>query len=130
ELTQQFDILVMDAFSGDSVPAHLLTREAFELYFRHLKADGILAVNTTNSYLNLDPVMERGASSVGKVAYAYEYEAAPGDEVCFSCNGALIMDKGTFAATPELQSRAKPLQPVPNFRAWTDDFSNLLSILR
>src|SRR5262249_18464869 len=66
ELTQQFDILVMDAFSGDSVPAHLLTREAFELYFRHLKADGILAVNTTNSYLNLDPVMERGASSVGK----------------------------------------------------------------
>src|ERR1017187_6905157 len=59
EPSRQFDILVMDAFSGDSVPVHLITREAFQTYFRHLKPNGILAVNTTNSYLDLEPVMER-----------------------------------------------------------------------
>jgi spermidine synthase len=50
---QQFDLLVMDAFSGDSAPVHLITREAFEIYFRHLKPRGLLAVNITNTYLDL-----------------------------------------------------------------------------
>ncbi len=67
ESSQQFDILVMDAFSGDSVPVHLVTREAFAIYFRHLKPGGILAVNVTNTYLNLAPVMARAAASFGKV---------------------------------------------------------------
>ena len=49
ERSQGFDILVLDAFSGDSVPAHLLTREAFAVYFRHLKRDGVIAVNVTNN---------------------------------------------------------------------------------
>ena len=53
EPSQQFDLLVMDAFSGDSVPVHLITREAFRTYFRHLKPGGILAVNITNTYLDL-----------------------------------------------------------------------------
>src|SRR5213078_3014628 len=67
EPSQQFDVLVMDAFSGDSVPVHLITREAFEIYFRHLKPGGILAVNITNRYLNLEPVMERAANAFDKV---------------------------------------------------------------
>ena len=61
----------MDAFSGDSVPVHLITREAFQVYFRHLKPNGILAVNITNKYLNLQPVMERAADALGKVALVY-----------------------------------------------------------
>ena len=52
---QQFDMLVMDAFSGDSVPVHLITREAFAIYFRHLKPTGILAVNISNTYLSPGP---------------------------------------------------------------------------
>src|SRR6185369_5591042 len=63
EAPQQFDILVMDAFSGDSVPVHLITKEAFATYFRHLKPDGILAVNISNAYLDLEPVMERAANA-------------------------------------------------------------------
>jgi len=51
EEPQQFDVLAVDAFSGDAIPVHLLTREAFALYLRHLKPDGVLAVHTSNSYL-------------------------------------------------------------------------------
>ncbi len=62
EPTQQFDILVIDAFSGDAIPIHLLTREAFRLYWRHLKADGVLAVHISNRYLNLAPVVFVGGA--------------------------------------------------------------------
>jgi len=130
EPSQQFDILVMDAFSGDSVPVHLITREAFQTYFRHLKPEGILAVNITNNYLDLEPVMERAAAAVNKVAYSYFYEGAPEDEVCFTSSWALIMDRRTWDAQPALHDNAKLLRKVPKFRTWTDDFSNLFGILR
>ena len=73
EPSQHFDMLVMDAFSGDSVPVHLITKEAFATYFRHLKPDGILAVNISNAYLDLEPVMERAANAFGKLALVYNY---------------------------------------------------------
>jgi hypothetical protein len=130
EPSQQFDMLVMDAFSGDSVPVHLITREAFRTYFRHLKPDGILAVNITNNYLNLEPVMAGAAAAVDKLAYAYDYEPDPEDAVCFSCSWALIMDRRTWAEQPTLHGNAKLLRPVGKFRTWTDDFSNLFGILR
>jgi hypothetical protein len=130
EPSQQFDILVMDAFSGDSVPVHLITREAFRTYFRHLKPDGILVVNITNNYLDLRPVMERSASSVGKVAYAYDYESESDDGVCFSSSWALIMDSHTWDGLPSLHSEAQLLKRTPQFRDWTDDFSNMLGMLR
>ena len=56
----------MDAFSSDSIPVHLLTREAFELYFRQMKTDGVLAVHISNQYLNLQPVVEAAAGESGK----------------------------------------------------------------
>ncbi|HEX3745736.1 MAG TPA: fused MFS/spermidine synthase [Bryobacteraceae bacterium] len=130
EPSQQFDVLVMDAFSGDSVPVHLITREAFQTYFRHLKRDGILAVNITNNYLDLEPVMESAAASVNKVAYSYSFQADPDDEVCFTSSWALIMDRSTWDARPGLHEGAKLLRPSRRFRTWTDDFSNLLGILR
>ena len=100
-----FDILVMDAFSGDSVPVHLITREAFAIYFRHLKPNGILAVNISNSYLALDPVMERAANAFDKVALVYHWTPTDDDTMCFSCSWTLIMDRATAAAHPELQTR-------------------------
>ena len=66
ELPQNFDVLAVDAFSGDSIPVHLLTREAFALYFRNLKPDGVLCVHISNRYLNLQPVVEAAASSFAK----------------------------------------------------------------
>src|SRR5664279_5684789 len=90
-----FDILVMDAFSGDSVPVHLITREAFAVYFRHLKPTGILAVNITNTYLALEPVMERGADAFDKVALLYHWNPKEDDPMCFSCSWTLIMERAT-----------------------------------
>lgn len=130
EPSQQFDLLVMDAFSGDSVPVHLVTREAFRTYFRHLKPNGILAVNITNTYLDLRPVVERAASAFGKVALAYRFEPPEDDFLCFWCTWSLIMDRSTLSAHPELRERAAVLQPARNFRIWTDDFSNMYSILK
>ena len=128
EPDQHFDILVMDAFSGDSVPVHLITREAFRTYFRHLKPGGILAVNISNKYLRLDPVMERAASAFGKLALVYHYTPPEDDALCFSCSWTLIMDRGTAAAHPELEQHGTVLQPRPASRVWTDDFSNMFRI--
>jgi hypothetical protein len=130
EPPQQFDIFVMDAFSGDSVPVHLLTREAFELYFRHLKTSGILAVNISNRYLNLRPVMERAAAAFGKVAILYEYEPQAEDPYCFECSWTLIMDRSTLATHPELSQNATELKEQQPFRIWTDDYSNMYRILK
>src|SRR6185295_15506590 len=118
----------MDAFSGDSVPVHLITREAFETYFRHLKPGGILAVNITNRYLDLRPVMERAASHFGKIAMVYDYTPGEDDFLCFSCRWALIADPAVRQSMPSLAEGGTILAADPNFRMWTDDFSNLWSI--
>jgi hypothetical protein len=127
---QQFDMLVMDAFSGDSVPVHLITREAFGIYFRHLKPNGILAVNISNAYLNLEPVMERAADAYGKVGVAYHFSPSEDDTVCFGCSWTLIMDRATLDRHPQLLKDAKVLRQERPFRIWTDDFSNMFSILK
>jgi SAM-dependent methyltransferase len=129
EPSQHFDMLVMDAFSGDSVPVHLITKEAFATYFRHLKPDGILAVNISNAYLDLEPVMERAANAFNKVALVYHY--TPEDETfCFGCSWTLIMNRATADSHPELLKNVKVLKPGRPFRMWTDDFSNMFSILK
>src|SRR5262249_5256554 len=130
EPSQGFDMLVMDAFSGDSVPVHLITREAFATYFRHLKPTGILAVNISNTYLDLEPVMERGASALGKVALAYHFTPLDDDQACFACSWTLIMSQATLDLHPELRPGARILKPDRPFRVWTDDFSNMFSILK
>ena len=130
EPSQQFDLLVMDAFSGDSVPVHLITREAFRTYFRHLKPGGIVAVNISNAYLNLEPIMERAAAAFGKVALVYDFDPDDDDNLCYACSWALIMDPATLAAHRNLQQDARRLSPKPSFRIWTDDYSNMFGILR
>jgi SAM-dependent methyltransferase len=130
EPSQQFDLLVMDAFSGDSVPVHLITLEAFRTYFRHLKPGGILAVNITNKYLDLEPVVERAAAAFGKAALVYDYTPGDADFLCFECSWTLIMDGATAAAHPGLQHAGQVLRQERPFRAWTDDFSNMFGILR
>jgi hypothetical protein len=130
EPPQQFDMLVMDAFSGDSVPVHLITKEAFAIYFRHLKPDGILAVNISNTYLDLEPVMERAASAFHKVGLVYHWVPPDDDSMCFSCSWTLIMDRATADKHPELFKDATVLRQNRPFRIWTDEFSNMFSILK
>ena len=130
EPDQGFDVLVMDAFSGDSVPAHLLTLEAFRTYLRHLKPGGVLALNISNKYLNLRPVMARAASRFGKVAMCLEFSAGDEDLLCFGSSWALIMDAGTREALAAKLASSYLLPPDPGFRPWTDDYSNILRILK
>ena len=131
EPAQHFDLLVMDAFSGDSVPVHLITREAFHTYFRQLKPGGILAVNITNAYLDLEPVIERVASDFGKVSLVYRYDPPEDEDIfCFRCAWTLVMSPAALDGHPELARNAKRLPPHPRFREWTDDFSNLFGILK
>ena len=127
---QNFDVLFMDAFSGDSIPVHLVTREAFALYFRNMKPTGILVMNITNQYLDLKPVMASAAQAAGKVAI--EIEDSPGDDnaECFYSHYVLILSKEALAGYPNLQKNAKVLSPDPAFREWTDAFSNLFAIVR
>ena len=129
EPDQQFDLLVMDAFSGDSVPVHLITQEAFKTYFRHIKPGGILAVNISNRYLDLEPVMERAAAHFGKLPLVFDYTPVNDDDyLCNASAWALLLTKGAPLAA-SLQS-GRVLQPHNGFRMWTDDFSNMFSILK
>ena len=130
EPDQQFDVLAMDAFSGDSVPTHLVTVEAIREYLRHMRPDGYLIFNITNHYLDLRPVMAAAAAALGKVALAYEVTTVADDDVCRRSHFALIIDPSRLDNLPELLRDFKRLEPRPGFKPWTDNFSNLVGILK
>lgn len=125
-----FDVLLVDAFSGDSVPVHLLTAEAFGLYFRHLKPDGILAVHISNKYLNLEPVVAANAGRMGLTALEFSEDRPDSDETCFGTTWVLLLTSPGLSAHTALAPRGKPMPEQADFRPWTDAFSNMWSILR
>jgi spermidine synthase len=129
EPDQQFDILVVDAFSGDSIPVHLLTREAFELYFRHLKPAGVLAVHVTNKYLTLAHVVHRIAGALGKQDRLLEDPGSP-STATFQSSWVLVSGRAGVFDQPEIRRAAKRVEDWPRLRIWTDDYSNLFQILR
>lgn len=130
EPDQGFDLLAMDAFSGDSIPAHLLTLEAMQTYLRHLRPDGILAVHITNRYLDLKPVMAAAARHLGRTALLYALEPDKDDDFCYSTDWVLIMSPERARALPLVMNDGEPLEVLPGFRPWTDSFSNLFSVLK
>jgi len=133
---QEFDVLLVDAFSSDAIPVHLLTREAFELYFRHLKPQGVLAVHVSNRFLDLPPVVEAGARAVGARAVKVIGPENAADVVYQSTWMLLDIPAGTAAAG----DAAAPVDGLPPgtvaqteeriVRTWTDDYSNLIEILK
>src|SRR6185369_17492988 len=82
------DIIAVDAFSSDAIPVHLLTREAVQLYFRHLKPEGVLALHISNRYLDLKPVCEGGAQAVGRQAWVVEDE---GDQASYFSSSTWVL---------------------------------------
>jgi len=132
QASQQFDLLVLDAFTGDAIPVHLLTREAFALYWKHLRPDGILAVHISNRYLNLAPVVARSAADFHKQAMRIEDGSDEATNTSASVY-ALVMNRPDFFASPAFRDHValiEPLQPDPNFQPWTDDYTNLFRILK
>jgi hypothetical protein len=129
EPSQQFDVLAVDAFSGDAIPVHLLTREAFAVYFRQLKPDGILAVHTSNTYLNLAPVVKLLAEDAH---YTTRFIASQEDPLMMisSADWVLVTRNQRFLSVPETSVGGENIVVPPGLRLWTDDYNNLFEILR
>ena len=101
ETPQQFDVLAVDAFSGDAIPVHLLTREAVALYLRHLKPNGILAIHTSNTYLALAPVSVQLANAFGYPSKSI-LNGSDDDECISTANWVLITRNSAFLNLPLL----------------------------
>jgi SAM-dependent methyltransferase len=129
EESAPYDLLVVDAFSGDSIPVHLLTVEAVQLYFRHLKPGGILALHISNHHLDLIPIVEQIRATLGLKAV---FISAPGkdDRQIFSSDWVLMTASRDLAAIPDIGSVAQELQSEPGISLWTDDYSNLVQIVK
>jgi spermidine synthase len=128
EPDQQFDVLVLDAFSGDSVPIHLLTVEAFAQYFRHLKPNGVLVVHITNRFLDLRPVVKTAAEHFQKDVRLVASENIP-DKLVFASRWALISSDAAFFKDARLSSATR-IDDTAGFKTWKDDYSSIFSILK
>ena len=128
--SQQFDLLAVDAFTSDAIPVHLLTREAFALYFRHLKPRGILAVHVSNRYLDLVPVVARNARDLGKTALDIDDDDEEEDYYSSSDWVLVCGDSSIFHDKLFNSSSALPARLRADLRPWTDDYSNLFQILK
>ena len=129
EPPQNFDVLAVDAFSSDSIPVHLLTLEAFQIYFRHLRPDGVLAVHVSNRYLDLKPVVRNLADRLGRSCVLIDTEDGEGDGT-FGSTWVLVTSNQRFLEDPDVKAESKEVPPRPDLPLWTDDYSNLFRILK
>jgi hypothetical protein len=129
ECPQHFDLLVVDAFSGDAIPIHLLTTEALALYRRHLTPHGILAFHISNLHVDLEPAIALLAASAGMQARRVSTGSArqPGE---FSSTWMLVTADPNFFAQPELLAVSHLPISKPNLKVWTDDYSALFPLIR
>jgi len=126
---QQFDGLFLDAFSGDAIPLHLLTAEAFELYFKHLKPDGVLLVHVTNRHLDLSDPVRVLAEQFNRQALLID--CWPDDETTQFSSWILIGARDNeLLTTIELSESHTPWdREEPKPIRWTDDYGNVLQVL-
>lgn len=129
--SNQFDVLVVDAFSGDSIPIHLLTEESFDLYFRHLKDDGILAVHISNLHLNLSDPVRNLADRAGREAIeiVYNPREAGDDYHSYYSDWILITKDKEFIQAADDLGYTWEWVDEPKPVIWTDDYSNLLQVV-
>jgi hypothetical protein len=126
---QNFDVLVLDTFSSDSIPVHLVTREALALYLEHLAPDGIIAAHITNLHLDLQPVFWQLARyyRLGMIIVEHAGDSNGG----YSSHWILLSRDPELLETPAIRGRGADLSGYStNVRLWTDDYSNLFQILK
>jgi hypothetical protein len=127
--SQNFDVLVLDTFSSDSIPVHLVTKEAFALYLEHLTPDGIIAAHITNLHLDLQPVFWQLARhyDLRMVRVNYEGDSNGG----YASHWILLSRDPALLEIPAIQEHAVDLDGYStNLKLWTDDYSNLFQILK
>jgi len=130
ESPQRFDVLVIDAFSSDSIPVHLITREAIEVYLKHMQPDGIIAFHVTNRYLDLSPVVQKIADAAGMRAVLISHDPDEKDERYSRTDWMLLTRDASFVQADAVKKAASPVEVPAGLTVWTDDFNNLLKILK
>ena len=140
EPAQGFDFLVLDAFSSDAIPVHLLTLEAFEVYERHLAPNGVIAINVSNQHVELATIVYRAAAARGIRVLQVRNPLRPGQatlaaEWMILSRDERFMEQVERALAPlhekrELRVRDQPRAEHAGVRAWTDESSSLLRILK
>jgi spermidine synthase len=127
---QQFDLLALDAFSSDAIPVHLLTREAFEIYFRQLKPEGVLAVHISNRYLDLRPVVEKLAAHFKVNVVTISDDNEP-DWWIYATTWMLVTKDPEFLKGDRIRDVAEePKSDNKSSPLWTDDYASLYSIMK
>jgi spermidine synthase len=129
ESPQHFDVLVVDAFSGDAIPIHLLTTEALALYRRHLAPNGVLAFHISNRHVDLAPAIALLAASAGMQARRVSTNSTPQPGE-YTSTWMLVTADPDFFAQPELSAVARLSERKPSLKVWTDDYSALLPLIR
>ena len=126
---QKYDILILDVFSGDAVPVHLLTREAFELYLLHLRTDGVLAANISTSHVNMRPLLAALTERFGLRGVVVEDD---GDGAMRYASFWVLMARDRRLLGEGVDDQSPDLEAFldPAVRVWSDTYSNLLPLLR
>ena len=127
---RRFDLVVMDAFSSDAIPVHLLTREAVALYFAKLADHGVVLYHISNRHLELAPVLANIAADAGLAALRNVYAAPAGVENAAASEWVALARSRDDLAFLADDPRWKPLEGQPGGRPWTDDYSNLIGAIR
>ena len=129
ETEPSFDVLALDAFSGDAIPVHLLTREALAVYRRHLTGDGVLAFHVSNVFLDLAPVVKQLAESVGSQAVLIRNHDDPENDI-LAADWVLVTNNPAVLSNASVRLHSVPIALRPNLRLWTDNYNNLIQILK
>jgi SAM-dependent methyltransferase len=128
EAPQAFDVLAIDAFSSDAIPVHLITSEALSVYRRHLKPGGIIAFHVTNRYLDLAPVVQQLADAQNLHAVLVADDGV--EPMGSRSDWVLLSDSEDALDADEISEVAVLIQPKPGWRLWTDDFNNIVQVLK
>ncbi|MEA3195706.1 MAG: hypothetical protein QOD26_4039 [Betaproteobacteria bacterium] len=132
EQPQGFDVLAVDAFSSDAIPVHLITREALGIFLKHVKPDGIVAFHVSNRFLELIPVVARVAREQGAHAVLVRDDPEDEDDSLRSRTDWVLVsrDEKVLQAKNIVEGGGAPAEDRPEWRTWTDDYSNLVQILK
>jgi hypothetical protein len=126
---QHFNVIVVDAFSGDAIPVHLLTREALALYRRQLEPSGVIAFHVSNQYIDLEPVVAAIAANAGLSAVSVHSHVDEQNGFYYA-DWTLVTANQSFLRQPEIINNAFPTPIRPDVRLWTDNYSSVFPLLR